>query len=53
MDAGSVAGDYDLGLVFRVLPAWFEATSGKEHALRAIDASGKRVRREYNGTARE
>jgi hypothetical protein len=53
MDAGSVAGDYDLGLVFRVLPAWFEATSGKEHALRAIDASGKKVRREYNGKERE
>jgi hypothetical protein len=53
MDAGSVAGDYDLGLVFRVLPAWYEATTGKEHALRARDASGKKVNREYNGKARE
>jgi hypothetical protein len=46
MDAGSVAGDYDLGLVFRVLPAWIEATSGKEHALRSLDASGKKIVRE-------
>jgi hypothetical protein len=53
MDAGSVAGDYDLGLVFRVLPAWYEATSGREHALRSIDASGKKVTRDYNGKARE
>jgi hypothetical protein len=53
MDAGSVAGDFDLALVFRVLPAWFEATSGKEHALRALDAGGRKVRRDYNGKARE
>jgi hypothetical protein len=52
MDAGSVAGDYDLGLVFRVLPAWHEATSGKEHALRGVDAAGRKINRDYNGTAR-
>jgi hypothetical protein len=46
MDAGSVAGDFDLALTFRVLPAWLEATSGKEHALRALDASGKKLMRE-------
>ncbi|MFL6676519.1 MAG: hypothetical protein ACJ8LG_24910 [Massilia sp.] len=53
MDAGSVAGDYDLALVFRVLPAWFEATSGKEHALRALDAGGNKVGRQYNGKIRD
>jgi hypothetical protein len=53
MDAGSVAGDYDLALVFRVLPAWLEATTGKEHALRAMDASGKKVMRDDAGKARE
>jgi hypothetical protein len=53
MDAGSVAGDYDLGLVFRVLPAWYEATSGREHALRSIDAAGRKLPRDYNGKARE
>jgi hypothetical protein len=53
MDAGSVAGDYDLGLVFRVLPAWHEATSGREHALRAVDAAGRKINRDYNGKSRE
>ena len=41
MDAGSVAGDYDLALTFRVLPAWHEARSGKKHALRKLDAGGQ------------
>jgi hypothetical protein len=53
MDAGSVAGDFDLALTFRVLPAWLEATTGQEHALRALDASGKKVRRDYAGRPRE
>lgn len=52
MDAGSVAGDFDLALTFRVLPAWLEATSGKEHALRALDASGRKVMRDYAGRVR-
>ena len=41
MDVGSVAGDYDLALTFRVLPAWHEAKSGKKHALRKLDAGGQ------------
>jgi hypothetical protein len=53
MDAGSVAGDFDLALTFRVLPAWLEATTGKVHTLRALDASGKKVERDYAGKVRE
>ncbi len=41
MDAGSIAGDYDLALTFRVLPAWHEAMTGKAHALRKLDAAGR------------
>lgn len=40
MDAGSIAGDYDLALTFGVLPAWHEAMTGKAHALRKLDAAG-------------
>ncbi|MEN3277041.1 MAG: hypothetical protein V7631_2831 [Massilia sp.] len=40
MDAGSIAGDYDLALVFRVLPAWHAATTGKAHALQKMDVGG-------------
>lgn len=43
MDAGSVGGDFDLALSFRVLPAWFAATSGQPHALQALDKSGKKM----------
>jgi hypothetical protein len=43
MDEGSVAGDFDLALTFRVLPAWFEATNGVRHALQFLDTSGKKV----------
>jgi len=46
MDTGSVAGDYDLALTFRVLPAWHEAKSGKKHALQKLDAGGVPVQRE-------
>jgi hypothetical protein len=46
MDAGSVAGDYDLALTFRVLPAWQEARSGKKHALQKLDAGGAARQRE-------
>ena len=46
MDVGSVAGDYDLALTFRVLPAWHEAKSGKKHALQKLDAGGQVLRRE-------
>lgn len=44
MDAGSIAGDYDLALTFRVLPAWHEAMTGKAHVLRTLDAAGKDVK---------
>ena len=46
MDTGSVAGDYDLALTFRVLPAWHEAKSGKKHALQKLDAGGVPLKRE-------
>ena len=41
MDAGSIPGDYDLALTFRVLPAWHEARSGRKHALQKLDAGGQ------------
>ena len=41
MDSGSIPGDYDLALTFRVLPAWHEAMTGKEHGLRKLDAAGR------------
>jgi len=41
MDGGSIAGDYDLALTFRVMPAWHEAMTGKAHALRKLDAAGR------------
>ena len=44
MDAGSIAGDYDLALTFRVLPAWHEAMTGKAHALRKLDAAGRETK---------
>lgn len=40
MDLGSIAGDYDLALSFRVLPAWHAAMSGKAHSLQKLDAGG-------------
>ncbi|GAB3455967.1 hypothetical protein GCM10027321_09260 [Massilia terrae] len=43
MDQGSVGGDFDLALTFRVLPAWFAATSGQRHALQGLDKSGKKI----------
>lgn len=49
MDAGSVAADFDMVLVFKALPAWFKATTGKEHALGATDRTGKLIQRDYNG----
>jgi hypothetical protein len=53
MDAGSVAGDFDLALTFRVLPAWYQAMTGKAHALTAMDAGGKPKRRDSAGKVRE
>jgi len=46
MDTGSVAGDYDLALTFRVLPAWHQARSGKKHTLQKLDAGGTALQRE-------
>jgi hypothetical protein len=45
MDQGSVGGDFDLALTFRVLPAWYAATSGQAHALQSLDTSGKKIER--------
>ncbi|HEX9171023.1 MAG TPA: hypothetical protein VF861_00010 [Telluria sp.] len=53
MDAGSVAGDYDLALSFRVLPAWYQAMTGQAHALTSVDARGKPVLRDKAGKVRE
>jgi hypothetical protein len=53
MDAGSVAGDFDLALTFRVLPAWYQAMTGKAHAVSAMDAGGKPIRRDSAGKVRE
>ena len=44
MDTGSIAGDYDLALTFRVLPAWHAAMTGKEHTLQKLDAGGTALR---------
>ena len=46
MDVGSVAGDYDLALTFRVLPAWRKAKSGTTHALQKFGAGGQALPRE-------
>lgn len=46
MDAGSIAGDYDLALTFRVLPAWHAATTGKTHNLQKLDAGGAHLQHE-------
>jgi hypothetical protein len=43
MDQGSVGGDFDLALSFRVLPAWYAATTGQAHALQALDKSGRKI----------
>jgi hypothetical protein len=45
MDQGSVGGDFDLALTFRVLPAWYAATSGQAHVLQSLDKSGKKIER--------
>lgn len=42
MDPGSVAGDFDMVLTFKTLPAWFSATQGAgEHDLHKRDLRGK------------
>ena len=44
MDAGSIAGDFDMVLTFKSLPAWFSATQGAgEHSLHKFDLRGKRT----------
>ena len=53
MDVGSVAGDFDLALTFRVLPAWYQAMTGKAHALTSMDAGGKSIVRDKAGKVRE
>lgn len=42
MDAGSVAGDFDMVLTFKSLPAWFTATKGEGvHDLHHRDLRGR------------
>jgi hypothetical protein len=48
MDPGSVAGDFDMVLTFKTLPAWYKATTNTQHVLGTIDRSGKRIMN-YNG----
>ncbi len=44
MDGGSVAGDFDMVLTFKTLPAWYTATqSAGEHNLQKLDLRGKRM----------
>jgi hypothetical protein len=44
MDAGSIAGDFDMVLTFKSLPAWYSATHpGDEHSLMRLDLRGKAV----------
>lgn len=42
MDAGSVAGDFDMVLTFKSLPAWYKAQTGKQHNLQKYDYMGTR-----------
>lgn len=49
MDAGSVAGDFDMVLTFKSLPAWYSATTGKPHKLSKTDRTGTPRIMMYNG----
>lgn len=42
MDRGSVAGDFDMVLTFKSLPAWYKATTGQQHQLQNLDYMGNR-----------
>ena len=46
MNAGSVAGDFDMVLTFKTLPVWYAATSGNK--LKAVDRKGKPRVMPYN-----
>jgi hypothetical protein len=44
MDPGSIAGDFDMVLTFKTLPAWYSATQNAgEHSLMKLDLRGKRI----------
>jgi hypothetical protein len=44
MDPGSVAGDFDMVLTFKTLPAWYTATQNAgEHDLHQRDLRGKQI----------
>jgi len=51
MDAGSVAGDFDMVLTFKTLPAWYSATTGTPHSLGRINRNGKPSLMMCNGKA--
>lgn len=42
MDAGSIAGDFDLVLTFKSLPVWYATTTGKPHMLLNLDRNGRK-----------
>ncbi len=49
MNAGSVAADFDMVLTFKSLPAWYSATTGKQHQLSTMDRTGKPRTKLNNG----
>ncbi len=54
-DPGTTPFDYDMVFVFKSLPAWQKATSGRPTLLHGMDRTGKPVEKfiEYNGTVRD
>jgi hypothetical protein len=45
MDAGSIAGDFDMVLTFKSLPLWFSATTHRPNVLNGLDLRGKPVKK--------
>ena len=45
MDAGNIAGDFDMVLTFKSLPNWYASTHtpGVAHTLMNFDLQGKRL----------
>jgi hypothetical protein len=43
MNAGSIAGDFDMALTFKTLPAWYAATTHTENQLLYRDLRGKKI----------
>ncbi len=49
MNPGSIAGDFDMVLTFKTLPAWYTATTKNRHLLGSFDRRGKPRQIQYNG----